>query len=257
MNRHSSNHHTIHPLLFALAVAACGDADSDEVAARNLVIGPIVETGEFTSGPWTTTGTSGTTRTSGTTTTSGGDDTTTGGDDTTTGAGDTGSDDTGTGSTTGGVCTPTLHTLNAFVEGSDMLADGPQNPPPNYPPGWIDRIELETSTQCNFQNWKDSDGVDPETPGCHYAFEDKDCETPTNDKFGESCQDGDILVETNPGKDVCHAHALGPGNIGVGHPDRFSCNAYCTAKYDLPGECRTTQDTCGPGVGSAYCLCGC
>lgn len=130
-------------------------------------------------------------------------------------------------------------------------------PPPGYPPGWIDRIELSTSTQCNFQNWKDSDGVDPETPGCHQAYESETCGTPTNDVFGEQCQDGDILVETNPGKDVCHSHAIGPGGVGVGHPDRFSCDAYCMATYGLPGVCQVAHGACDNGVDSAYCMCGC
>ncbi|MCY1058854.1 hypothetical protein OV142_27495, partial [Nannocystis sp. SCPEA4] len=93
--------------------------------------------------------------------------------------------------------------------------------------------------------------------GLPYRLESENCEVQTNDVFGEQCEDGDILIETNPGKDVCHSHAIGPGGVGVGHPDRFSCNAYCTAKYGLPGECRTSENTCGNGVASAYCLCGC
>lgn len=176
------------------------------------------------------------------------------------GGADTGSHESGgeDGSESGGTCDAVPHELNEYVEGSDMVeppGGGPMMPPANYPPGWIDRIELETSTQCNFQNWKDSDGVDPETPGCHQAYEDKECGIPTNDKFGEECQDWDTLVETNPEQDRCHAHAIGNGGIGVGHPDRFSCSAYCWGMYGLLGWCVPADGACGDGVDSAYCEC--
>lgn len=129
-------------------------------------------------------------------------------------------------------------------------------PPEGYPPGWIDKIELETCTQCNMQWWIDSDGVAPETPGCHQEYE-SECSTPTNDKFGEACEDGDILLETNPGAGVCHQHAVGNSGVGVGHPDRFSCSAYCEGMYGMWGRCVTDEDACGDGVDSAHCDCGC
>jgi hypothetical protein len=177
------------------------------------------------------------------------------------------------GSDTGEVCSAVPHELNELVEGEDLLevhgdesgsdtgsdtggGGGGNNPPPNYPPGWLGRFELPTSTQCNFQNWKDTDGVAPETPGCHYAYEDASCNNQTNDVFGEACEDGDVLVETNPGPGQCHSHAIGPNGVGVGHPDRFSCSAYCQAVYGMWGRCVVAEDTCG-NVDSAYCDCGC
>jgi hypothetical protein len=176
-----------------------------------------------------------------------------------TGGYDTGGYDTGggdTGGSSGGICVPPP---DGYVR--------PANYPANYPEGWLNKIHLETCTQCGFQNWIDSDGVDPETAGCHQAYEGTPenkklgiaavCSTPTNDRFGEQCEDGDILLETNPEKDKCHSHPIGDSGVGVGHPDRFSCNAYCTLTYGLPGTCQVATNACQNGVDSAYCMCGC
>ncbi len=181
-----------------------------------------------------------------------------------TGGGSEGGGSEGGGSESGGTC-PVPDT--GYVK--------PANYPAGYPEGWLDKIHFETCTQCGFQNWVDSDGVDPETPGCHQAYERLEidpavvavggggvgvllpvCSVPTNDRFGEGC-DGDVLLETNPGKDVCHAHPIGENGVGVGHPDRFSCAAFCERTYGLPGTCQVAYDYCGNGVDSAYCMCGC
>lgn len=118
-----------------------------------------------------------------------------------------------------------------------------------YPPGWAGRRPLPTPTECNHQFWIDSDGVDPETPGCHQEWT-KDCKEKASGIFGEACDNGDQLLETNPGAGVCHGHAN-----GIGNPDMFSCNHYCLVKYEVTGSCQVTQNTCGAGIHSAYCRC--
>jgi hypothetical protein len=162
------------------------------------------------------------------------------------GGGDSGGD---SGGDTGGTC-PSEHESNEHVEG-DHGGVGPTLP------GWKGTKKVDTGTQCNFQNWTDSDGVDPAAPGCHQAYEDAQCGTPTNDRFGEWCDDADTLIETNPAKDVCHSHKIGPGGVGQGKPDVFSCSAYCNGIFGgtTTGHCQVSPGFCGNGVDSAYCAC--
>ena len=47
--------------------------------------------------------------------------------------------------------------------------------------------------------WKDSDGVDPGTPGCHIGTDEKG--EPNGRMFGEACLPDGMLVESNPGFD--------------------------------------------------------
>jgi hypothetical protein len=138
---------------------------------------------------------------------------------------------------------------------SRRLEEGPSpTPPDDYPPGWLGRIAVDTPTRGpgNKQNWTDTDGVDPATPGCHLPWFHKDCTQAIGGVFGEVCMPGDVLLETNPGEDVCHGH-----KHGVGYPDLFSCEAYCLG---IPGNhsggsCVTDRDFCGAGVDSAHCEC--
>jgi hypothetical protein len=241
--------------LMALTAPAC-DAD-DPATARGFAIvkGPIIvlETDTDTSTSETDGDTSdGTTAASGCGdlgcdgggSDSGDDDS--GGDDS--GGDDSGDDDSG-GSDTGDVCplVPTEFEEHVYIEGSE-LSDS-KEPPKDYPPGWTGTMELPTPTQCNHQFWIDSDGVDPETAGCHQEWT-KDCAKLAAGVVGEACNDADELVETNPAAGKCHGHAN-----GLGHPDLFSCNQYCLIKYEVTGSCQATQNTCGAGVHSAYCRC--
>jgi hypothetical protein len=120
------------------------------------------------------------------------------------------------------------------------------------PPGWLGQFEFATPTPghngCQF--WTDDDGVDPANAGCHYPYSDELCTAPVNGLFGEACEDADVLIETNPAAGVCHMHKL-----GVGHPDRFSCDAYCKGSGFAGGACVSIPDHCGVGVHSAECAC--
>jgi len=117
--------------------------------------------------------------------------------------------------------------------------------------------------------WKDTDGIEPESAGCHVEYAAAGCAVAASPgrNFGEKCLTGDVLVETNPGRGECHLH---PGDIG--HPYTVPCNAWCKNLYviTLPngspkrrgtasagGRCETIADhKCGDGaVTSARCLC--
>lgn len=70
--------------------------------------------------------------------------------------------------------------------------------------------------------WKDTDGVIPELAGCHVEYEAQGCTSDLQRSFGEMCQDGNTLIETNPGAGICHDHA---GDIG--HPYAVPCDKWC------------------------------
>jgi hypothetical protein len=127
-------------------------------------------------------------------------------------------------------------------------------------PGWQGQKILPTPTSGG-QWWVDTDGVAPETPGCHYAYKlEEECieREPTDEVIGwigEACE-GNILIETNPGAGVCHYH-----NNAYGHPDKFDCDAYCTGYSWHWGRCVSVPNVCdGPNgastLASAKCECG-
>ena len=94
--------------------------------------------------------------------------------------------------------------------------------------------------------WKDTDGIDPGTPGCHLELAPNG---ETGRSFGEACLANGLLVETNPGKGVVHSH----GN-DVGHPDTFDCNLWCRCQGAERGHCGEAEaKLCGK---SASCVCG-
>ena len=95
--------------------------------------------------------------------------------------------------------------------------------------------------------WKDSDGVDPGTAGCHIGT-DKDG-NPNGRMFGEACLSGTELVESNPGADKIHSH-----KDDTGHPDKFDCNAWCVGKGSAKGVCQPAPAP--PCESSAKCVCG-
>ncbi|MGI9481377.1 MAG: hypothetical protein ACR2OR_03360 [Hyphomicrobiales bacterium] len=78
--------------------------------------------------------------------------------------------------------------------------------------------------------WKDTDGVDPGTSGCHIGTDENG--KPNGRSFGEACTSGGELVESNPGAGVLHKH-----DNDIGHPDKFDCNLWCKAKGKSKGMC--------------------
>lgn len=94
--------------------------------------------------------------------------------------------------------------------------------------------------------WKDSDGVDPGTAGCHIGT-DADG-TPNGRMFGEACLPDGTLVESNPAAQALHSHAN-----DLGHPDRFDCNAWCVGKGAARGACVVAAAP--PCAQSAKCGC--
>ncbi len=94
--------------------------------------------------------------------------------------------------------------------------------------------------------WKDSDGVDPGTAGCHLGT-DADGK-PNGRMFGEACLPDGLLVESNPGAEELHSHTN-----DIGHPDMFDCNAWCVGKGASKGVC--TVAAAPPCEQSAMCQC--
>lgn len=94
--------------------------------------------------------------------------------------------------------------------------------------------------------WKDSDGVDPGTAGCHIGTDSEG--KPNGRMFGEGCLPDGLLVESNPGADELHKHSN-----DVGHPDKFDCNAWCIGKGASKGVCAAAAAP--PCAASAMCAC--
>ena len=94
--------------------------------------------------------------------------------------------------------------------------------------------------------WKDTDGVDPGTAGCHIGTDSDG--TPNGRMFGEACLEDGLLVESNPGADELHSH-----KDDIGHPDKFDCNAWCIAAGASQGTCEVAPAP--PCEASARCVC--
>ena len=94
--------------------------------------------------------------------------------------------------------------------------------------------------------WKDSDGVDPGTAGCHIGTDSDG--VPNGRMFGEACLPDGLLVESNPGADVLHKHAN-----DIGHPDKFDCNLWCIGQGASNGVCIAAAAP--PCAQSAKCAC--
>ena len=94
--------------------------------------------------------------------------------------------------------------------------------------------------------WKDTDGVDPGTAGCHIGTDQAG--NPNGRTFGEACLPDGLLVESNPGASVIHQH------IGdIGRPDTFDCQAWCIGMGSSTGVC--SPAVAPPCVQSAACKC--
>lgn len=94
--------------------------------------------------------------------------------------------------------------------------------------------------------WSDTDGVNPGAAGCHVGT-DKDGK-PNGRMFGEACLSDTLLVESNPGVDVVHAHS-----DDVGHPDKFDCDVWCKGQGSAKGICVAAPAP--PCSASAKCSC--
>lgn len=223
-------------MIFASAVGACQGVDEDEHGLRMFALegGLEIETGA--------TETSASVGSEGYTTAV---------------ESDVGSG-SGAGTTTGCVL-PELEEVALESSGTDSGDAGVEGCEGVTLPGCLGKTTIGTSTQCNWNWWLDSDGVAPETPGCHEAFSNDECNggAAFNDTIGEKCLDGDVLVETNPEIGDCHEHECGPNGGPEGHPYLFSCSAYCQGMYGMWGRCVEAPGTCVYGIDSAYCDCGC
>jgi hypothetical protein len=94
--------------------------------------------------------------------------------------------------------------------------------------------------------WKDTDGVDPGTAGCHLGTDSDG--NPNGRMFGEACLPDGLLVESNPRFDLVHKHTN-----DIGHPDTFDCNAWCIGTGFTAGSC--TSAPAPPCSQSAKCTC--
>lgn len=94
--------------------------------------------------------------------------------------------------------------------------------------------------------WSDTDGVSPGEAGCHIGT-DRDGK-PNGRMFGEACLSETVLVESNPGTDVVHAH-----KDDTGHPDRFDCDVWCKGQGSSKGIC--VAAAAPPCKASAKCSC--
>ncbi len=94
--------------------------------------------------------------------------------------------------------------------------------------------------------WSDTDGVNPGVAGCHLGMTAQG--KPNGRTFGEACTEAGLLVESNPGVNVLHAHT-----DDTGHPDLFDCNQWCRGQSKTGGVCRAAAAP--PCASSARCVC--
>ena len=96
--------------------------------------------------------------------------------------------------------------------------------------------------------WKDTDGVDPGTAGCHVGLSAEGGE-PNRRMFPEACLPNGLLVESNPAAGVHHSH-----RNDIGHPDKFDCTKWCACQGFAKGAC--VAASAAPCVEpSAKCVC--
>ena len=94
--------------------------------------------------------------------------------------------------------------------------------------------------------WKDTDGIDPATAGCHIGTDSDGA--PNGRMFGEACLAEGLLVESNPGADELHSH-----ENDIGHPDKFDCHTWCVGNGYSKGMCMVAAAP--PCAASARCAC--
>lgn len=144
------------------------------------------------------------------------------------------------------VCIPMLMFSNvARGEHSEQPSSGAKGKP-----GALGTIEFKPTDWAGDVTtyWKDSDGVDPGTAGCHVGVTKSG--KPNGRTFGEACQSDQILIESNPGAGAIHPHAH-----DLGHPDTFDCKAWCVgARHATTGVCKAVTGP-APCAASARCEC--
>lgn len=96
--------------------------------------------------------------------------------------------------------------------------------------------------------WVDSDGIDPDTPGCHLGLTAPVDGRLNGRLFGEACRNDGLLVESNPGAGEVHGHVN-----DLGHPDTFDCDMWCKGKGHPQGHCEAAPAF--PCQASAKCTC--
>jgi|SRR6185436_4484749 len=145
------------------------------------------------------------------------------------------------------ICTPTwLHAAEADGPPSDGAKGkcGAMGTFPFEPPDWTGRQEPPPGPVTW---WVDSDGVDPDTAGCHEGLVAEDGKL-NGRMFGEACLSNGLLVESNPGAGVHHSH-----RNDIGHPDKFDCKKWCECKGFAKGVCEAASAP--PCQASAKCVC--
>lgn len=115
-------------------------------------------------------------------------------------------------------------------------------------PGAMGTIEFKPDDWIQGKTtwWKDTDGVDPGTPGCHIGTDNQG--NPNDRMFGEACLPDGLLVESNPGAGELHSH-----NNDTGHPDTFDCKVWCIGDERIGGTCVIAPAP--PCKQSAACIC--
>ena len=126
---------------------------------------------------------------------------------------------------------------------------GPPSDAAKDMPGAVGTFSLYPATSY----WVDTDGAAPGVAGCHYGT-NADGE-PNGRAFAEGCREDGLLIESNPGEGVVHAHAK-----DTGHPDVFDCDQWCKGTGHEGGMCKTVAapapcDEVDPNMTSAMCSC--
>ncbi len=94
--------------------------------------------------------------------------------------------------------------------------------------------------------WKDTDGVDPGTAGCHIGADGDGL--PNSRMFGEACLPDGQLMESSPSAGQLHRH-----RNDIGRPYKFDCKAWCIGNGSSAGRCEVAAaPPCGK---SARCVC--
>ena len=142
-------------------------------------------------------------------------------------------------------CIPVLMLVNATgAEHSDPSAGA------KGMPGALGVIEYKPADWKGKVStyWDDTDGVAPKVAGCHVGV--TQAGKPNGRFFGEACQSDQVLIESNPGKGVIHAHT---GDLG--HPDTFNCKAWCVGTGNAKGGVCKVAAGPPPCTASAICQC--
>ena len=127
---------------------------------------------------------------------------------------------------------------------------GAPSPGASGMPGALGTIELKPKDwKGNVTTyWKDTDGIHPGIAGCHVGVT---ASGRRNGRFfGEACESKRVLIESNPGAGVVHAHAH-----DLGHPDTFDCKAWCMGTKGGHGGVCVKVSGPPPCTASARCQC--